>query len=79
MKAKSHEYAVDSCTKCIVMRNMTVVGCIYPRCACAVGLHFCVFLGKNYVCKWGGGDMNSLMKGVYIEGGIRLWGIHVVR
>ena len=77
--AKSHEYAVDSYTKFIVMRSMTVVGCIDPRCACAVGLDFCAFInfwGKNYICKWG--DMNSLMKGGYTEGGIRLWGIHVV-
>ena len=72
---KSHECAVDSCTKCIVMRSMTVVGCINPRCACAVGLHFCGFinfLGKNYICKWG--DMNSLMKGGYTEGGYQVVG-----
>ena len=26
------------------MRSITVVGCIDPRCACAVGLHFCAFI-----------------------------------
>ena len=61
MKAKLNEYAVDSCTKCIVMHSMTVIGCINPRCACAMNLHFCafIFLSKNYIYM----EVGDMMKG----------------
>ena len=75
MKVKLHEYAVDSCTKCIVMHTMTVIGCINPRCACAMNLHFCAFIflkQELYIYGSGGYD-----EGGYIEGvsgcGVIMW------
>ena len=61
MKVKLHEYAVDSCIKCIVMRSMTVIGCINPQCACAMNLHFYafIFLSKNYIYM----EVGDMMKG----------------
>ena len=81
MKVKLHEYAVDSCTKCIVMRSMTVIGCINPRCACAMNLHFfCamnfyfLFEQELYIIIYGSGGYDE---GGYIEGvsgcGVIVW------
>ena len=71
MKVKLHEYAVDSCTKCIVMHSMTVIGC-NPRCACAMNLHFfCamnfyfLFAQELYIIIYGSGGYDE---GGYIEG-----------
>ena len=71
-----HEYAVDSCTKCIVMHSMTVIGCINPRCACAMNLHFCAFIFLLYIYIYM--EVGDMMKGIQRRG-IRLWGNHVVK